>query len=241
MQLSIIIPAFNEAKLLPATLDVIARGREGLHRVGVETEIIVCDNNSTDETAAIAQAAGAQVVFEPVNQIGRARNAGARAASGEWLLFLDADSHASAELFADLAEVLKRNEMIGGGVTLRQDGNYFLFGLLMRIWNLWSRFSKEAAGSFLYCRREAFESIGGFDGKFFAAEEIDFCRRLKALGKTRGQKLHILHRHPLLTSSRKAKLYTPREFLSFMMRTIFRRGKTLEKREDCSIWYDGRR
>ena len=241
MKFSIIIPAFNEAKLLPETLAFLASGRAVMHQTGVETELIVADNNSTDGTSEIARQAGATVAFEPVNQIGRARNTGARAASGEWLLFLDADSKPSHELLMDLLEVAQDDRVIGGGVTLLQDGNFFGFGVALRLWNRWSRISKEAAGSFLYCRREAFETLGGFDAKFFAGEEIDFSRRLQKLARTRGQKMVILHRHPLLTSSRKATLYKPREFFGFFMKTIFRRGKTLEKREDCPIWYDGRR
>jgi len=54
--------------------------------------MIVCDNNSTDRTAEIARAAGAIVVYEPVNQIARRRNCGAAAATGDWLIFVDADS-----------------------------------------------------------------------------------------------------------------------------------------------------
>lgn len=241
MKISIIIPAYNEAKLLPETLAFLASGRQVIHQAGVETELIVADNNSTDATAEIARQAGASVVFEPVNQIGRARNSGAASATGDWLLFLDADSKPSHELLLDLLSVAKDEGIIGGGVTLRQDGNFFGFGVALRLWNRWSRISKEAAGSFLYCRREAFETLRGFDAKFFAGEEIDFSRRLKKLARERGQKMVILHRHPLLTSSRKATLYKPREFFGFMMKTIFRRGKTLEKREDCPIWYDGRR
>ena len=67
-------------------------------RRGWGVELIVCDNNSTDRTAEIARNAGARVVFEPVNQIARARNRGAAAATGDWLIFVDADSHPSAGL-----------------------------------------------------------------------------------------------------------------------------------------------
>jgi hypothetical protein len=124
---------------------------------------------------------------------------------------------------------------------LKQDGTYFAYGIALRMWNVWSKFSKEAAGSFLFCRREAFEEIGGFSANLFAAEEIDFCRRLKKFGKSRQQHLRILSAHPLITSARKASLYKPREFFSFMVKTILQGGKTLKRREDCPIWYDGRR
>ena len=100
--LSVVVPAFNEEKVLPRSLAAIRTALAAFD----DAELIVCDNNSTDRTAAIAREAGAQVVFEHVNQISRARNAGARAARGDWLLFVDADSYPSRELFLDLAQVI---------------------------------------------------------------------------------------------------------------------------------------
>jgi len=102
--ISIIVPAFNEEKLLGASLAEIKSAAAAFTARGWQVELVVCDNNSTDRTPEIARAAGAKVVFEPVNQIARARNCGALAASGNWLVFVDADSHPSAGLFADVAE-----------------------------------------------------------------------------------------------------------------------------------------
>src|SRR2546429_50718 len=89
---------------------------------GWPAELIVCDNNSDDRTAQIARAAGARVVFEPVNQIARARNTGAAHAAGEWLIFIDADSHPSRELFAEAAEAMQGGLCLAGGATLAFPG-----------------------------------------------------------------------------------------------------------------------
>lgn len=86
MHLSIIIPAFNEERLITRCLQSIATSLTANLTLGFTTEIIVVDNNSTDNTANLAKATAAHVVFEPINQIGRARNAGAAAATGDWLL-----------------------------------------------------------------------------------------------------------------------------------------------------------
>ena len=83
MKLSVIIPAFNEEKLIGKTLRAIREAAEVFAEMCWEFELIVCDNNSTDRTAELAQAAGARVVFEPINQIARARNKGAEAATGD--------------------------------------------------------------------------------------------------------------------------------------------------------------
>ncbi|NQZ69946.1 MAG: glycosyltransferase, partial [Lentisphaeria bacterium] len=87
---SVIIPAYNEEKLLP---DTLASLKEKMSDVtDYSGEIIVVDNNSTDATAEVAKAAGAIVVFEEHRQIARARNAGGQIAKGRYLIFLDADT-----------------------------------------------------------------------------------------------------------------------------------------------------
>src|SRR5881397_2729601 len=102
---------------------------------GFEPELIVCDNNSTDRTAELARAAGATVVFESVNQIARARNTGAAAASGEWLLFIDADSRPSAELFAEAADQIQSGRCLAGGSTIEYEGDHPLASIGTAIWN----------------------------------------------------------------------------------------------------------
>ena len=115
MKLSIIIPAFNEQKLLPATLESVFAAAKAISARHWDHEVIVCDNNSTDRTAEIAGARGARVVFEPVNQIGRARNRGASVATGDWLVFIDADSHPSQALLEDVCRAIAEGRCLAGG------------------------------------------------------------------------------------------------------------------------------
>jgi len=208
---------------------------------GWRTEVVVCDNNSTDRTAELAKAAGARVVFEPVNQIARARNAGAAAASGDWLLFLDADSHPSAGLFAEVAGQIEAGRCLAGGCTVRIEGNYPVGNLITQLWNGISRVGRLLAGSFIFCEAEAFRAVGGFSHELFAGEEIDLSQRLKRLARARNKRIVILHRHPLLTSARKLHLYTPREHIWFFLKALCLPKRTLANREECHTWYDGRR
>src|SRR5882724_1071379 len=92
VKISVVVPAFNEERLLPPTLRSTRAAAGAFDARGWRWELIVCDNNSTDRTGEIARAGGAEVVFEPVNQIARARNTGAASAGGDWLVFVDADS-----------------------------------------------------------------------------------------------------------------------------------------------------
>lgn len=238
---SIIVPAYNEERLLADSLHSIRTAMGALEERGWSCELIVCDNNSRDRTAAIAAAAGAAVVFEPLNQIGRARNTGAAQARGEWLIFVDADSHPTRELFADVAGAILSGRCIGGGSTVAFSENIPSLHHAAWVWNTCSRLCRWAAGSFIFCEASAFRRLGGFNLQLYAGEEIDFSRRLKRLARERGHRVTILHRHPLLTSGRKARLYTPREMLAFLVRTILRGGRTLRSPEDCYTWYDGRR
>src|SRR5437867_3626205 len=115
MRLSVIVPAYNEEKLIGRCLGCIAEAVAANAAPDWTSEIIVVDNNSTDGTGALARAAGATVVFEPINQISRARNAGAAVATGDWLLFVDADSYLHAATLADLLCCIRRGCCAGGG------------------------------------------------------------------------------------------------------------------------------
>jgi glycosyltransferase involved in cell wall biosynthesis len=241
MQVSVIVPAFNEAKLIAGSLRSIQAARSAFAPRGWATEVVVCDNNSTDDTADLARRAGAHVVFEPVNQIGRARNTGARAARGDWLIFIDADSHPRPELFADVADVIARDDCLAGGSTVFLDGNHPVANLASHGWNLISRLKRWASGSFIFCEAAAFRQVGGFSHDLYASEEIELFERFKKLARARQKKIVILWRHPLLTSARKIRLYTLREHLGFLARTVFQRGRTLRSPEECFTWYDGRR
>ncbi len=241
MKISVIVPAYNEEKLLPESLRCIQAAFSAFAQLGWETELIVCDNNSSDRTAELARQLGAKVVFEPINQISRARNTGARAASGDWLIFIDADSRPTPALFAEVGQAIQSGRYLAGGCLLKMEGNNRLAHRGVAIWNLFSRFSKSLAGSFIFCEAKVFEEIGGFNQKLYASEEIELSWRLKRLARRSGRKLIILHRHPLLTSARKIQLYSLREHLGFLGRTILQFGKPLRDPKACFTWYDGRR
>jgi glycosyltransferase involved in cell wall biosynthesis len=240
VKISIVVPAYNEERLLGSSLAQMRAAAAAFAARGWDVELIVCDNNSTDRTADIARAAGATVVFEPVNQIARSRNRGAAAATGDWLVFVDADSHPPPELFADVAEQIQSGRCLAGGSTVRLDSRHWLSELVNTFWNFLSRRGRLLAGSFIFCETAAFRQIGGFSDKLFAGEELELTGRLKKLARETGRRLVILHRHPLVTSARKLRLYSFREYLRLLLRAGFNR-RTLADREACHMWYDGRR
>ena len=241
MKISIVVPAFNEERLLGDSLAQIKGAAKAFTPFGWEWELIVCDNNSTDRTAEIATAAGARVVFEPINQIARARNAGAAAAGGDWLVFVDADSHPSEALFTDVARAIQSGHCIAGGSTMRMDEYYFWAGLVTHLWNRASRWGRWLAGSFIFCETTVFRNLGGFSQELYCAEELEFSQRLKKHAKETRKRLVILHRHPLVTSARKLRLYKGSEHLWFLAKAIFCPRRAMRSPEQAHMWYDGRR
>lgn len=202
-------------------------------------EIIVVDNNSSDDTALIANERGVRVVFEPINQISRARNRGVVEANGENLIFLDADTKVSHELLKLALDTLDSQQSGGGGSTLMFDSNQnqFILGTLVpRFWSWISKTFKLAAGSFIFCRKEIFQKIGGFSEKLFAGEEILFSQQLKKECKMNGLKFLIFDEFPVVTSSRKLEWYSSLRILMFIIIPIIFPW-AVKFRTLCSFWY----
>jgi glycosyltransferase involved in cell wall biosynthesis len=239
MKLSVIIPAFNEEKLLPGCLAHLAAALAANASPGWSAEVIVCDNNSTDRTAELARQAGAHVVFEPVNQISRARNAGARAATGDWLLFIDADSYLHPATLADLLRAIGNGRCAGGGCVVGLDEAPWSGRVIIGVWSLLSRALRWAAGSFVFCRATAFRDVGGFSLDLYAAEEIAFSEALKQWARAHRQRVLILRRQPHISSGRKFKLYSRGEFAGLFLRSL--RPAGLRDPSQLDIFYDGRR
>lgn len=231
---SIVIPAYNEEQLLPATLTRLQAAMATQTRPG---EVIVVDNNSDDRTAEVATRAGARVVFEPVNQISRARNAGAAAARGRYLIFLDADTELPPALLAEALDRLAAGRCCGGGAILSFDRPPS--GLTAGLTSFWSFLSRRfllAAGSFVFCLREGYEAVGGFSEQVYAGEEVRFSRDLRTWGRGRGLAFEIILEPPVITSARKFRWHSSPHLLAMVLFfALF--PFAVRFRGLCSFWY----
>jgi glycosyltransferase involved in cell wall biosynthesis len=230
--ISFIVPAYNEEALLERTLQSIqAAGRS----LGKPYQVIVIDDASTDRTADIARQLAAEVVSVNHRQIAATRNAGARASQGEWLIFVDADTLVSTEAVRAAVEAM-RHGAIGGGCTFHFDGRLPLYArLLATIGVAVYRALGLASGCFLFCTREAFEAVGGFDECLFGAEEAVMSRRLGRLGR------FVVLREPVITSGRKLRTHSAREVLGLLLRLALTGPKSLRQRKGLELWYGDRR
>src|SRR6266498_1926928 len=230
--ISFIVPAHNEEFELSSTLAAIQAASSNAAQ---PYEIIVVDDASTDATPEIAAQVGAKVV--PINrrQIAAARNAGARAAQGEYLFFVDADTRINKAHVVEAIGALGTG-YAGGSARVITDGVIPLWGrVFIRVFcALYFGFNL-GAGAFLFTSRRNFDAIGGFDERYFIGEEVYFSLALRKLGRFK------VLREPILTSGRKLRMYSAKQIFGNFFAVIIGGRRVARSRAKLHLWYDGKR
>jgi glycosyltransferase involved in cell wall biosynthesis len=230
--ISFIVPAYNEEHELSGTLAAILAAASG---AGAPYEIIVVDDASTDATPDIASSAGAKVLQINRRQIAAARNAGARAAQGEYLFFIDADTRINRAHITGAIATMEAG-YAGGSARVNMDGLIPIWGRMLLLGFSSVYFGLNlGAGAFLFTTRRNFEIVGGFDEQYFAGEEVYFSLELKKLGRFK------VLREPVVTSGRKLRMYPAKQFLRKFFGVIVRGPRAVRSRAKLSLWYDGKR
>lgn len=197
--LSICIPAHNEARFIGRALESIWRSAQN---AGQTVEVVVALNRCTDATQSIAESLGARCVVEDTKCIAAVRNASVRASRAPAIATLDADSWLQPHTVAAILRKVHDPRWVGGGASIwpeRWSLGIAMTGLIIAPEVLLHGLS----GGLFWCQREAFEAIGGFDERLVSVEDLDFAKRLKALGQQRGQRFGTLWRQGIYTSCRK--------------------------------------
>ncbi len=189
MHLSIIVPCRDAQATLGAQLAALAA-----QRYDGSWEVLLADNGSRDGSRALAESfAGRLPGLRIVDAAGRAgaahaRNAGAAAAAGDTLLFVDADDEVAAGWVAALAKALAAQEFVASRFELRKLNPAAIGSRLEHPQTHglnpydYPAFLPHAGGSGLALRRSAFESVGGFDESYPQLEDTDLCWRLQLAG-----------------------------------------------------------
>jgi glycosyltransferase involved in cell wall biosynthesis len=226
--LSFVVPAYNEELLIARTLRSLHDAGSAL---GEPFEIVVADDASTDRTTAIAREHGARVVSVAKRQIAATRNAGARAATGELLVFVDADTVVNHAVVRGAVEAMRAGA-VGGGCDFHFDGHVPWYGrVLLRSMVPFCRMLGLTGGCFFFCTRAAFEAVGGFDEALFALEEFAMSRALQRLGR------FVVLRESVTTSGRKFRTHSSREVTVLLAGALFGGKKWLRKREKAELWW----
>lgn len=233
LAVSIVIPARNEEREIARCL---AAAATAIEQCGVRGEIIVVDDGSDDRTAEIAAEAGAKVVAVELHNIGAVRNAGAAEATGDVIVFVDADTQLPTETLDAALKAIEAGA-VGGGCGIEWDekppwaarvcSRVFLF--------CWQTVKKYACGCFIFCRRADFEAIGGFDPEWYAAEE----RQLTVALRERGSFVILPER--VISSARKMRLYSTAELIGIAVPALFFGRHRLQRRKGLELLYDAPR
>ncbi len=230
--ISFVIPAHDEARLIGATLDAL---HDAATSLGLHVETVVVDDASTDDTAAIATAHGARVLRVAHRHIAATRNAGARATTGERLVFVDADTLVDPALLSAAMSALDAGA-VGGGAAVRLQGPLAWHERWFTAVIVWCfRRTRIAPGCFVFCTRTAFDATGGFDERYFAGEDVAMSRALARQGR------FVILREAALTSARKLRTFTWSEQLRMLATFAWRGRRMLASRDALGLWYGERR
>jgi len=175
---SVIIPAYNEEKLIERTLSSIKnqdyRG---------DLELIVVDNNSIDNTSKIAKKYADKVLFYGTKQgASAARNYGARTSQGDYIAFLDADSSLSENALTEAINSLSKG-FVGGTTRIIPPEDKLKAKIQTFILNKWAKYLAPIYTPYIYTNNENFQKSGGWDENIEFGEEIRFLRELSKFGK----------------------------------------------------------
>ena len=207
-----------------------------MESIGEPYEIIVVDDASSDATASIARQQGAQVIRVEHRQIAATRNTGARQARGDILFFVDADTLVNAPAIQSALRSVRAGA-VGGGCVPRFEGwlpwwfrlTEPLIGPAVRL----ARFLP--SGAFLFCTRGAFETAGGFNENYYAAEEVVFVAALKRQGRI------VILPETVVTSGRKARAHSFLSLARQFTRLVLRGSRGLRSRRGLEYWYEPER
>ena len=234
--ISVVIPAFNEEVHLPRLLATIDQARSRYRGGRDAVEVIVADNCSTDATASIARDRGCRVISVEKRAIGAVRNGGARAATGEILAFVDADTQIHLETFNEIADIIEAGHVVGGATGIRFERSsaglkltfamLVVAGSLIRI-AMGERPTSNVDTGVTFCRRRDFEEIGGYSEERLFAEDAQFLVDLRRLGRRRGQRLANGMKSRAIFSTRKFDQYGDWHYFPLsarMIASVLRRG-----------------
>jgi glycosyltransferase involved in cell wall biosynthesis len=220
---SVIIPTLNEQKYVEHTLKSIKnQDYEG------KFEIIIADGGSRDKTLQIARKYADRVITAGKRGIGAGRNAGASAAKGEILIFVDADTIPIYNTFSEVVKAFKNRKIVGVAVPIipitskmRDFALYLGFNQFMK--NSIKLDRPNIVGSFCAYRRQNFEKIGGFDESLHTLEDFEFSERISKLGK-----IVLAENTLVLTSTRRIAAWgrqsAIRKYIRLYLKHLLRKG-----------------
>ncbi len=217
--ISLVIPAHNEEAYLPRLLASLDFARQRWRRPVDAMELIVADNVSTDNTAEVARASGCRVVQVEERRIASVRNGGAAVARGELLCFVDADSEVHPETFNAIEDSLATGRIVAGATGVFMERMSLGIAVTYAIFMPMVWLTRMDAGV-VFCRREDFEAVGGYDERRFFGEDVQLLWDLRRIGRQRRQRLTRLRTVKALASTRKFDVHGDWHYIVDLFRLV---------------------
>ncbi|HVT01832.1 MAG TPA: glycosyltransferase [Thermoanaerobaculia bacterium] len=241
LRFSLVIPAYNEAALLPRLLESVETARRAYVKGRDTIEVIVADNSSTDATARIAADHGCLVATVEKRVIGAARNGGAAIAQGEIICFVDADARVHPQTFNEIERALETGRVIGGATGVKLErwslGLLCTFAAMVPIVVL-----MRMDTGVVFCLRDDFKAVQGYSETRLFAEDVEFLFKLRALGRPRRQRLARVTTAKAIASVRKFDKYGEWHYFTQIARLV---GLMIRSPEGATefvrrYWYNDR-
>jgi glycosyltransferase involved in cell wall biosynthesis len=181
--ISVIVPALNEEKLIESCLKSIKnQDYKGKY------EIIVVDGKSKDKTVEIAKKYADKVIIAEKRGIAVGRNAGAKVAKGEILLFVDADTILCFNVLSEISKAFRKKSVVGVSCPVIPLSSKIRDFLIYWIYDQIAKTSIKTknphiAGICCAYRKDVFEKVGGFNEKLKVYEDVDLSKRVSKFGK----------------------------------------------------------
>lgn len=204
MLISVIIPAFNEEDYIGETVASLNRAIALLREKEIiSAEIIVVDNDSLDLTSSIARDFGASVVKETRHNVAKVRNTGAESASGDVLVFVDADTIVPDRLLRRIVEVMAEPTCIGGAVDTNYRPAKLTSKIYLQFWRIIGKLTGMAQGATQFCRKDVFLALNGYDETLYMGEDVDFYWRLRRFARRQNGGVSFIEDMHVVSSTRR--------------------------------------
>lgn len=201
--LSVVIPAYNEEKILADTIQTVRVALRHLQdETGLTGEVIVVDNMSTDRTAEIAHTNGARVLQHNIRNIASVRNAGIKAALHTVVVTVDADSLMPQNALSEIWKTMSSGDVVGGGVRVKSDSRKFSMQVVFWILDQIAKFGQIPYGMYFFKRDAALE-VGGFPEDMLISEDVIFAKRMSSYAAKVGLRFINLRSVTIVTKDRK--------------------------------------
>jgi glycosyltransferase involved in cell wall biosynthesis len=223
-KISVIVPAHNEERFIEGCLQAI---HVASTNIDIPVEVVVVLNRCSDKTQEIAQRYDAVCIPDDSRCIATIRNKGVAAATGDVIVTCDADSRLHPMALIGVATKLADNAIIGGGMRITFDRRAPGIIFTEIFFDIMTLFTGLPCGAF-WTTKESFLAAGGFNERLPMGEDIDLAKRLRQLGKQRGQRYIILDNAPLLTSSRKFDYFGDTLFFKMVFKEAFRIRRSIK-------------